>query len=523
MMLVLFLVPVVVFTTGSTGQAAVVSMSAGPAKSEARTFNLDLPRETDIRCAMVYGLTPGLGGGTWSVHPGAWCEQKMIPEWGEPDIVRNREYTITIKGQHEDGASTEWDIGWSVVSVEDGWFANRAMMGQPSAPVSKGWQMHEICVTTRTTGWGLDTWAKDCQPSSLATDEHRDSCDLVGHVSARYQTGGVYKNGAGAGSFHTGRFQIAAEDPVDLDKWRWYAVTERVRGGTYLHQSPAPWNVGPMIERELSPATTVLSDVGRVLSWARLDGPAEGYEVNLTSILNESSQMDNRVVGMGIYRLPEDRAENPDVNLRTPTAGANGFVGYSNYATCAFYWGEKVWDDEAEGGSDEPLGPLPTGEGGRDSDAPDVPAPPSEGDPWWLSLFQLIKDLIKAVASIPGVILDGLKALFVPDSGFFAAQGDRVSGALDETSVGEWMNVASSVIPASSSASGCAGPTVTFPLPGVADPVVVKPLDACDGVRATMATASTGLIYATVGFFGLMACIRALGSGFGWRPGAVES
>lgn len=65
-------------------------------------------------------------------------------------------------------------------------------------------------------------------------------------------------------------------------------------------------------------------------------------------------------------------------------------------------------------------------------------------------------------------------------------------------------------------AGSCQGPELRWDFVDA----TIYPFDACSGANANLALWSRRLSYVAVGLFGAMASLRALGSGFGWKPSA---
>lgn len=392
LMLCAFMVPLMVITSGSGARAA--------ATSEARIFTLEMPRSPDIACGVVYSIGGGLGGGTFQVQSGGWCEQKSIPEWGAPDIT-STEFSITVKGMHEDGAPTEWNLSWSVVGHEDGFFSDKALMGTPSAPVAAGWDLHEVCVKA-VDRFGFDTWAEDCQASSLASPDGGATCDLAELTSVERTQPYVADWGSdlSRGWVFDGVFTytLAGSEAPRVNEWAVYYLLRHNNG-----------ELSRVIKFPL-----VASDAGAQMSGPEVLGPRQFWS-------GPASPMDREVIGVGLAHIGAFDVFNQRSAIRETGGDSEARVGVHDPSRCLLYMGEKVWDDGQPGGTDEPTMPLPPAEGDEEvpPEVPDVPESPSGEDPWWMSLLGLLRKIINAITSLPAKIVDllgdSLRALFIPD------------------------------------------------------------------------------------------------------------
>lgn len=104
---------------------------------------------------------------------------------------------------------------------------------------------------------------------------------------------------------------------------------------------------------------------------------------------------------------------------------------------------------------------------------------------------------------------------FVPKSDVLNVEFTGLKAQFMDTAPGKYLTAVAAPIAASE--SGCAGPTVDFTTFG--QHVNFQPLNACSGTVASVAGTVKGLLSAGVVIFGGIACLRVLGSGFGWSPG----
>lgn len=245
----------------------------------------------------------------------------------------------------------------------------------------------------------------------------------------------------------------------------------------------------------------------------------------------------------------------------TPAIPTNSSAegGLTVPGNCWFYWGEKIADTTATT-TDEPAGPINLGD-------PTTPAEPvteptelpndspvgntEEGcdgfsftDPssWagagicilvkavyaMVSLLETIANgilalpgaIVGAIGDLLGALVDAIGALFLPSDGFLEGELDEVQSAFSQSTVGNYSSAFTDLdVPVAS--AGCAGPQLDFTIKGKA--ISWEPLNACSGGVATLAGLSKMFLTVVLSFFGGMACLRAVGSGFGWRPGVAEA
>lgn len=185
------------------------------------------------------------------------------------------------------------------------------------------------------------------------------------------------------------------------------------------------------------------------------------------------------VLGVGFYRMPTSggsASSSRDQRLTFPTAHWSSRLAVTEANQCAFYWGQKLWDDGEQGGRDEPAGPLDPPQG---PDGPPPTIPDADPDqPWWVDvvlaiieaiakvvqalvagfasvvdaiaalardLLSALRDLVSAVRDVVGNILSGIADLFIPSGDPFSGFVDDVSEDMADTAAGEWMTAFSGV------------------------------------------------------------------------------
>lgn len=110
-----------------------------------------------------------------------------------------------------------------------------------------------------------------------------------------------------------------------------------------------------------------------------------------------------------------------------------------------------------------------------------------------------------------------LKWAFVPDSAAFSDVINNVKDAWLDSTPGRWVQAIGNLVP-SGGLSGCQGPPLNLDFKGVH--VHERPFSACSGVGATAASFVNLVLSVGTVIAGGFACVRAVGSGFGWRPGS---
>lgn len=107
---------------------------------------------------------------------------------------------------------------------------------------------------------------------------------------------------------------------------------------------------------------------------------------------------------------------------------------------------------------------------------------------------------------------------FVPRAAVLDAEVATTKTTLNDTAPGKWVAAAGTVGAAMNHTDGgCLGPRVVWDkLPGGG----MYPFSACDAPMDGVAAVTHLLATVAITFFGGLACMRALGSGLGWSPGA---
>lgn len=109
-----------------------------------------------------------------------------------------------------------------------------------------------------------------------------------------------------------------------------------------------------------------------------------------------------------------------------------------------------------------------------------------------------------------------LQWAFVPSASDMETLTGNLNTQWRSSTPGVWVNSLSALAP-SGSVSGCQGPHLALHIMNVN--VDSYPLDACSGNGATVATIVHLAATVVIVCGGFVACLRALGSGFGWSPG----
>jgi len=362
-----------------------------------------------------------------------------------------------------------------------------------------------------------------------------------------------------------------------LNSWAWYQKAEYS-----LHDSAEGlWKAYAVLEDKVGPAPagwpgasgqqSLNSETeGKQLVKEQIPGSLGGATRTVThyhrisapdTIQGEVPAALVRVLGVGMIRDGLGTAGNvySTFNFLLPQNNPAGRLGVTRNADCTWYWGEKVALYTAVGDdTDEPLGPLQLEEDINESipEDPGVPDPgeetptdetnPTEETGFWAVVISLLRAIVSIISqvigaignllagllgaigglldaimglagSIIGGIIGGITALFVPDSLVLDDEVDRVKVAWEETSLMKWKDSFTGGNLGNHSSSNCNGLPLDFTMPGGVD-VDMNIGAACSGTTSQVAqvvkfAATGGLIV-----FGGLACLRAIGSGFGWNP-----
>lgn len=506
--------------------ATQTANAAGGVSAAQIKVTVAMPQAHDIRCGLVHLVD----GADWKVQAGGWCQQTTPPEWGDPALA-DMTFEVRVTGLSGVGSSTTNTVQLPVSEVDDGWIGNTVKFGGAGDEVGAGWQALEVCVIITSTD-GRDRSGQGCIPTSIGSEgEVAVECSLgtlqvpkIGQPLAQYED--FYSQWYSGVQFD---FTPVAESGT----WVAYAVV----GPPGVASDGQP--LGNATRR------VPFADFGQSWTWGQASALASGLSVSIDSheidrggipvsidlhVRRSAAyrkawgegphEPQGAVIGVGIGRWIKGN-RNQSRMIGGQHEGA--IVGVNDPDRCNFYWGEKLWDDGAPGGTDDPAGPAPHDPGDNPEEGPEPPEVeqplPPDGDPWWMGLFDLVRKLISAVTSLPGKIADAFGALFVPRPGFVSGKIDGLSEDLGDSGPGQYVSAVQRLVP-SGAADGCAGPTLNLDVMGQSQQM--QPLNACDGPRATLASASTVLIGVSSVLFGGLACVRAIGSGFGWRPGVAE-
>lgn len=250
---------------------------------------------------------------------------------------------------------------------------------------------------------------------------------------------------------------------------------------------------------------------------------------------------DGQIMGVGIFRVEG----NLGLSARVPEvegSGPEAQVGVHDLGRCAFYWGDKLWDDGSPGGVDEPAGslvqPSPPGEEPPVEDDDDQE--PDESN-WWSALLELMRQLVGAVFALPGKIISGigglLRDLFIPADGFLDDGLQELRDQADDSNIGDWNDAFAGLFSAGASGKagvpavggeslagrtsataqsapsgldfgggGCQGPSVDIgriiPDGMGSEMDTIHPFSACEGITAEMAGWSRLLSSLFIALFG---------------------
>lgn len=142
------------------------------------------------------------------------------------------------------------------------------------------------------------------------------------------------------------------------------------------------------------------------------------------------------LLGWGFYKVGDTAAGATSNQVSSAqlvsdsNVDGNGVIGQNRAAKCAFYYGEKVGSTSSND-FDEPT-PDPGVLAEEPSPGDDSPPPgvEPEDDPvvtdepsFWSSVLAALMALIRAVGGLVGALLDGIKALLVPDPSSWGWEG----------------------------------------------------------------------------------------------------
>lgn len=241
----------------------------------------------------------------------------------------------------------------------------------------------------------------------------------------------------------------------------------------------------------------------------------------------------NNPSGLGSSHLEEDppkMAYGVQVTTKGPLSTANIPIGYTNPSKCTFWLGPKIRvSNHPQWGYAEPWGEMLM-EDDYETD-PVEPTPPTEVEPEPIdpgtdlgllgAILAVLRSLWNAIKGIAAAIGDVLERLFIPDKGFMDEAFRDLRDAWADTTVAKFGDVFDSSL-LDPNVAGCSGLRLSFELPG--DVIVDERLGAaCSGNMENAANIVRSVITATLFVGGGIACLRGIGAGFGWRPSIGRS
>lgn len=409
-----------------------------------------------------------------------------------------------------------------------------------------GCAVAEVCWDATKDTFGPGSWSNSgCRPLALGTPGPPAEAPIVDCLAGSglkpvIATAPYIGRDAGAtwGWYQDVKAQLR---PGTTDRWALYVI---------LSDTGGPSSYAPVIQGSV-PSLRLL----------RLpDAPAGPEATVQVRVSSQGSNLqgqvtytaDRTIVGMGWVRNGGGTTNpNPTVDntlFALPQVVSKGLLGVSDVTRCAQYWGDKIAEVPASI-VDEPLGPVvqPGGDTGTaGSTVEPVAEPPAPdagaesgcdgfsltdsaswgGAAWCMvvkllgqalqilqGIYNVLAAVVKAIAGIPGAILDGLSALFVPSSGFMDSKASAMKAVWSDQAPAKWMGALGALAPPSM--TGCEGMPLDVNLGhGIA---VDQHLGAaCSGKSATAAGVVRIVLSAMLVIAGAVACIRGLGAGFGW-------
>jgi hypothetical protein len=116
---------------------------------------------------------------------------------------------------------------------------------------------------------------------------------------------------------------------------------------------------------------------------------------------------------------------------------------------------------------------------------------------------------------------NAIGTMFVPSPGYVDAKVNALSNDWKATQPGAWSTALTGQSFDLSGMSGCGGVPMNVTLPGGVE-VSESIGKACSGKMESVASVARLVTSAMLVIFGGLACVRALGSGFGWDPGIAR-
>lgn len=113
-----------------------------------------------------------------------------------------------------------------------------------------------------------------------------------------------------------------------------------------------------------------------------------------------------------------------------------------------------------------------------------------------------------------------LQEMFVPKPGAWTANINKINASWAGTSVAKWSSAVGGLgDQLRYQEAGCLGPRLLWKFQNKTM-LDVYPFQACENPQKQWAGWSKGFLSAVIVVFGSLACLRAVGSGFGWKPSA---
>lgn len=227
--------------------------------------------------------------------------------------------------------------------------------------------------------------------------------------------------------------------------------------------------------------------------------------------------------GSHTWKNPKWEAYGMQVTTRGSLSTANIPVGYTNPGKCTFWLGPQIRvSDHPTFGYARPWGEMIES---NEIDPPaEVEQPPTQVEPEPVdpdtdlgllgAILSILRSVWNAIKGIAGAIGDVLKDLFIPDSGFMDDAFKDLRDAWADTTI---FNFADAFSLPEATGMTCSGIPVEIPLPGGVQ-ISERLGRSCDGPMATAATIVRSTLTAAVFVGGGIACLRGIGAGFGWRP-----
>jgi len=525
----LFLVPVVIFTTPTTAQALPVWQSdwAGADFAITAGFGPDVLTGGDATCEGSFSMRRDSLGQFYLRAGAGFCragvDTSLIAcQVYEPDCTS---YSFTFQGPNCSpvtlAPATRTIASDSSWSIRSGWSATEALAGTCDPT--------HVCINVVREGWGADEWLQNCtavelDPEGVAVDPAL-TCQGV-TVEKPTLTTPVYKQSkTGEYSWYWWRdvkFDTSSKPPGE--SWTAYVILGAATAktsGTPLTNETLP--VGAV--KQLT--VFGVNDDGETSVNLTLN--AGTFDADPTTLPTWD------IIGAGYIRnsvLEAGGSHSLAPNaLKLPQASAAaGLIGVHDSTRCSAYWGTKIATITANTTDDPPSDLFYPADTEPPATTPPVTDPgadevddssPDTELGFWKSILAILRQIWNAISglasSIVGGVTGALSTLFIPDSVDLMDDVEQTKDAWSQSSVSTW-SAAVTGQSFSMPSSGCGGIPVDLVLPG--DVAVNMDLGAsCSGSIATAAGVVKAISTGATIVFGGLACMRALGSGFGWNPG----